>query len=192
LGQHKSLPATIIVTTTLQDLERGAGIARTAGGTRLPMRDVIALAARSHHYLAVFDQHTNQALYLGRARRCASTAQKLMLLSLDHGCTRPGCTASGYHAEVHHLTAWKDGGRTDIDNETLACPPDNRLVDQTPWTTTMGTDAVEWKPPPALDTGQARVNDFHHPERMLRRTVEDDDGEPPGGTDDPLGNGPPA
>jgi hypothetical protein len=57
----------------------------------------------------------------------------------------------------------------------LACPPDNRLEDQTPWTTTMGRGAVEWAPPPALDTGRARVNDYHHPERMLRGIADEDD-----------------
>jgi hypothetical protein len=38
----------------------------------------------------------------------------------------------------------------------------------------MGRGAVEWTPPPALDTGQARVNDYHHPERMLRGIADDD------------------
>ncbi len=26
---------------------------------------------------------------------------------------------------------------------------------------------VEWIPPPHLDTGQPRINDYHHPNRML-------------------------
>jgi hypothetical protein len=34
LGQHNGLPASIIVTTTLKDLEAGAGTALTGGGTR--------------------------------------------------------------------------------------------------------------------------------------------------------------
>ena len=38
LGQHNGLPATIVVTTTLQDLESAAGHAVTGGGTRLPMK----------------------------------------------------------------------------------------------------------------------------------------------------------
>src|SRR5271163_2869896 len=41
LGQHNGLPASIIVTTTLQELEAGAGKALTGGGTLLPMSDVI-------------------------------------------------------------------------------------------------------------------------------------------------------
>ncbi|ODR18639.1 DUF222 domain-containing protein, partial [Mycobacterium gordonae] len=41
LGTHHGLPVSIIVTTTLKDLEAGAGKARTAGGTRVPMKDLI-------------------------------------------------------------------------------------------------------------------------------------------------------
>jgi hypothetical protein len=47
---------------------------------------------------------------------------------------------------------------------------------------------TEWIPPPHLDTGQTRINDYHHPERMLNRNNhEDDDGpddEDGGGGDD--------
>jgi hypothetical protein len=49
LGQHNGLPASIIVTTTLQELEAGAGKALTGGGTLLAMSDVIRLANHAHH-----------------------------------------------------------------------------------------------------------------------------------------------
>ena len=48
LGQHNGLPASIIVTTTLPELEAGAGKALTGGGTLLPMSDVIRLAGHAH------------------------------------------------------------------------------------------------------------------------------------------------
>jgi hypothetical protein len=50
LGKHNGLPCTIIVSTTLQDLQSAAGVAVTAGGSLLPMRDVIRLASQSQHY----------------------------------------------------------------------------------------------------------------------------------------------
>ena len=56
LGQHNGLPASIIITTTLADLEAAAGRGLTGGGTVLPMSDVIRLARHAHHYLAVFDK----------------------------------------------------------------------------------------------------------------------------------------
>lgn len=166
LGQHNGLPVTVIVTTTLQDLERAAGSGVTGGGSLLPMADLIRMASHAHHYLAVFDKHTNEALYLGRTKRCASAAQRIVLHARDRGCTKPGCTVPGYGAQVHHTTGWKDGGHTDIDTEVLACGADNRLA-ETGWEVAVRDGIVEWIPPPALDVGQARINYHHHPERLL-------------------------
>ncbi|HEX2286027.1 MAG TPA: HNH endonuclease signature motif containing protein [Mycobacterium sp.] len=175
LGQHNGIPATIIVSTTLQELESGCGQAVTAGGSLLPMSDVIRLASHSHHYLAIFDKHTEEPLYLGRSKRLASPGQRIVLQAKDRGCTRPGCTAPGYWCQVHHVDGWTaDDGTTDIDKLTLACGPDNRLVEKGGWTTRKRKDGrTEWIPPPNLDTGQARVNNYHHPQKYL--LSEDDD-----------------
>lgn len=168
LGHHHGLPATIIVTTTLKDLEAGCGKALTAGGTLLPMSDVIRLAGHAHHYLAIFDNDKTLGLY--HTKRLASPARRIVLYAKDHGCTRPGCDVPGYWTEVHHVQGWAGTGRTDIDTLTLACGPDNRLVDDNGgWTTTINAHGqVEWTPPPQLDNGQARINHYHLPERLLK------------------------
>jgi hypothetical protein len=177
LGQHNGLPATIIVSTTLQDLESAAGVAVTAGGTLLPMRDVIRLASQSHHYLVIYDKHTREPLYCGRAKRFATPGQRIVLHALDRGCTRPGCTAPGYWSQVHHVDGWAAAdGETNVNTLTLACGPDNRLVEEGGWTTRKRKDGrTAWIPPPHLDAGQSRVNDYHHPEEYL---VDPEDGEP--------------
>ncbi len=56
LGQHNGLPASIVVTTTLDELEAAAGRGLTGGGTIVPISDVIRLARHAHHYLAIFDK----------------------------------------------------------------------------------------------------------------------------------------
>jgi Domain of unknown function (DUF222) len=53
LGSHTGLPVTMVITTTLQDLESGKGHAVTGGGCLLPMSEVIRQASEAHHYLAV-------------------------------------------------------------------------------------------------------------------------------------------
>ncbi|HEY6649295.1 MAG TPA: HNH endonuclease signature motif containing protein [Mycobacterium sp.] len=174
LGQHNGLPATIIVSTTLQDLESAAGVAVTGGGTLLPMREVIKQASQAHHYLVVYDKHTREPLYCGRAKRFATLGQRIVLHALERGCTRPGCTAPGYWCQVHHVEGWANDGQTNITELTLGCGPDNRLVEEGGWTTRKRKDGrTEWIPPPHLDTGQSRVNDYHHPEKYLR--PQDDD-----------------
>ena len=173
LGQHNGLPATIIVSTSLQDLQAAAGVAVTAGGTLLPMREVIKQASQAHHYLVIYDKHTREPLYCGRAKRFATRGQRIVLHALDRGCTRPGCTAPGYWSQVHHVDGWAAAkGETDINKLTLACGPDNRLIEESGWTTRKRKDGrTEWIPPPHLDTGQSRVNDYHHPEKYLNPTT---------------------
>lgn len=170
LGQHNGLPVTVVVTTSLTDLHAAAGVGKTAGGTELPMCDVIRMASQSIPYLAVFDDHTDIPLYLGRAKRFATVGQRLVLCARDRGCTRPGCTQPAYHSQAHHAKAdFAEGGETDVDALTLACGPDNRLVRDGGWKTMVRTDGrVEWIPPPLLDTGQDRVNHYWHPEDLLR------------------------
>jgi hypothetical protein len=178
LGQHNGLPTSIIIRTTLQDLECRAGVGVSGGGTVIPIRDVIRLASHSNLYLAVFDKATGSALDLFRARRVASPAQRIMLIARDGGCTKPGCTVPAYGSQVHHAVRdWADNGQTNVDELGLACGPDNRMVGPGGWETRVnGDNDVEWIPPSGLDTGQARVNDYHRPER-LRRPFDDDDGD---------------
>jgi hypothetical protein len=178
LGQHNGLPATIIVSTTLQELQSAAGHAVTAGGTLLPMSDVIRLASHAHHYLVIFDQHTREPLYLGRSRRCATAGQRIVLHAKDRGCTHPGCTVPGYGCQVHHAVKdWSKGGHTNITDEALACQPHNLLIENSGWTTRKRADGTtEWIPPPHLDTGQKRVNDYHHPQRYLTDDEDEEDG----------------
>lgn len=173
LGQHRGLPVSIVVTTTLKDLTTAAGRGRTGGGSRLPMSDLIRMASHAHHYLALFDGRKPLALY--HTKRLASPAQRIMLYAKDRGCTKPGCDAPAYHSEVHHVTSWAATRRTDITDLTLACGPDNRLVEKGWKTRTNARGDVEWLPPAHLDHGQPRINRYHHPEKILASTEDDDE-----------------
>ncbi|TVS84523.1 HNH endonuclease signature motif containing protein [Mycobacterium helveticum] len=173
LGQHNGLPAAIIATTTLAELEAAAGHALTGGGTILPMSDVIRLARHSHHYLAIFDHGKALALY--HTKRLASPAQRIVLYAKDRGCSAPGCTTGGYYCEVHHVTDWAQCHRTDIDDLTFGCGPHHRLLQPRGWTTRTNTRGeTEWIPPPHLERGQPRTNTYWHPEKLLRNEEGDE------------------
>jgi hypothetical protein len=162
----------IVVSTTLKDLEAAAGKGLTGGGTLVPMSDVIRWASHAHHYLAIFDRGKALALY--HTKRLASPAQRIMLYAKDRGCTKPGCDAPAYHSQVHHVRGWTVTRRTDINDLTLACGPDNRLIEKGAFTTrTNAKGDTEWLPPAHLDRGQPRTNSFHHPEKLL--APDDDD-----------------
>ena len=115
LGMHRGHPVTVIATTTLADLNQAAHAvvdpsipmpapATTGGGSRLPMRDLICMASTAIHYLAVFDDHTERPLYLGRQKRLATADQRLICYARDRGCTRPNCLESGYRSLVDSVS----------------------------------------------------------------------------------------
>jgi len=173
LGQHRGMPTTIIVQTTLQALQNAAGAATTGGGTTLPMSDVIRMASTAYHYLAIFDEHSNRPLYLGRTR-IASADQRIVLYARDRGCTFPGCDKPGYLTEVHHITPYSRGGKTEPNSMTLACKPHHKLADEG-WTVRLNERGeAEWIPPPHLDRDVPNVNNFHHPERYFTGTEDGD------------------
>lgn len=175
MGTHRGVPVTVIVTTKLDDLVQAArtmadpnipmpAAARTGGGSRLPMRDLIRMAANSIHYLAVFDNHSDRPLYLGRSKRIATLDHRIICHARDRGCTRPNCPEPGYHCEVHHSTDWAQDGRTNADELYFACGGDHggatrgdletHVTDQGRLAWTDGT-----RPP--------RINHLHHPEELL-------------------------
>ena len=178
LGRLNGLPVSIIIRTTLADLQSRAGVGVTGGGTVVPVSDVIRLGGHANHFLAVFDGATGSALDLFRARRVASAAQRIVLIARDGGCTKPCCTIGAYGSQVHHAARdWAQGGNTNVDDLGLACGPDNRMVEDGGWSTTINARGeVEWTPPPPLDTGQARVNYYHRPERLLAPPEQSDFG----------------
>jgi hypothetical protein len=181
-GQHRGLPITVIATTTLSELNQAAHAindpsipmpppARTGGGSALPMRDLIRLAANAIHYLAVFDDHSNRPLYLGRTKRIASADQRIICYARDRGCTRPGCTEPGNHCEVNHEPAWAAGGRTDADCLFFACGPDHTLLSKGLLQTKItDTGRLAWTD----GTGPPEINLAHHPNEVLRELFEDD------------------
>jgi hypothetical protein len=176
LGSHRGHPVTVIARTTLAELNQAAhavvdpsvwmpGPARTGGDTALPMRDLIRMAADGIHYLAVFDDHSDRPIYLGRQKRLATADQRIICYARDGGCTRPGCSAPGYHSEVHHAVDWAAGGPTDADHLFFACAPDHKALTEGRWQATV-TDSgrLAWTD----GTGAPGVNHAHHPDELLR------------------------
>lgn len=173
LGRHNGLPATIVISVSLAELETAAGKAHTGGGTWVPVKDLIALAGEAHHWLRIFDGAKEVALY--HRRRLANTGQRLVLYAKERGCTHPGCTVPAQLTEVHHVVPYAQCGDTDINKLTLRCGPHHRLITPGGWTTRQRHDGtVETIPPAHLDRGQPRINSYHHPEMLLRHTEDDD------------------
>lgn len=173
LGQHNGLPAAIIVSTSLTELQSRAGHALTGGGTLLPMSDVIRLASHANHYLRIFDHGRELALY--HTKRLAAPGQRIVLYAKDRGCSFPNCDVPGYLTEVHHVTDFAQCQETDINELTQGCGPHHQLATTGGWITRKLKDGTtEWLPPAHLDHGQPRTNSYFHPEKLLHDSDEDD------------------
>ena len=166
LGVHRGHPVTVVVTTTLAELTNAAAAApaRTGGGSRLPMRDLISMAGRSIHYIAVFDEHTERPLYLGRQKRIATADQRLICYARDRGCTRPNCLEPGYRCEVHHSPDFARGGGTDADKLFFLCGCDHGTVSRGEAETEVVDGRLGWSD----GTGPPEINHAHHPDELLR------------------------
>ena len=91
---------------------------RLGDGTPLSPEELLSLACDANILPALFDRK-GQPLWLGRARRHATAAQRAALTARDKGCI--GCGASANWCQAHHIVHWAHGGTTDIDNLCLLC-----------------------------------------------------------------------
>ncbi|MCP2160353.1 protein of unknown function (DUF222) [Williamsia serinedens] len=175
-ASHRGLPPHIIVSITEAQLRERAGIGHTTTGTDLPMSEVVKLAAQAQMYLAVFDDHTGEALYFGRAKRLASESQRFVKFAEYGGCSKPGCPRPFSHTEAHHAEQdWADGGNTDITDLAPACGPHNRAVHDGPggWRTEKildGPDRGKYGWVANGTTDPPRTNHLHRPDRILDDT----------------------
>ncbi|WP_249358625.1 HNH endonuclease signature motif containing protein [Nocardia cyriacigeorgica] len=179
LGAHRGLPVSTILTISIDDIERDAGVATTATGGTVPLSDALTLAQRSQPWLAVFD-HNGLPLHLGRTKRLASAAQRLALIAALKGCSRPGCDAPASLSAVHHVLDYRKNGATDIDNLTLACDTCHALIHDGPggWKTRTEdphspyAGRTAWIAPPHIDPHQTpRINHRHHAGELLAETL---------------------
>jgi hypothetical protein len=86
------------------------------------------------------DDDVGHTMYEGRARRFPSDTQRREVMRRDRHCRFPGCTNMTF-TNVHHIVAWKPGGRTDLPNLVLLCKHHHGVVHRNGWT--MSGDANE-------------------------------------------------
>jgi hypothetical protein len=124
--------------------------------------EVAALLSCDAHLQALVVDRGGQPLWLGRAARLASPAQRRALTVRDGGCVFPGCEMPANWCDVHHEPAWEKGGASDPDTMALLCrrhhglahterwvlrrndPPDGRPPDRHGATASLPGQRFEW------------------------------------------------
>lgn len=78
------------------------------------------------------------ALVSAQVKAChnpARSVHNLNIHSKDRGCTAPGCDVPAYFTEVHHVTDYAKCRTTDVNDLTLACGTNHRIVRPGGWQT---------------------------------------------------------
>jgi hypothetical protein len=154
LPDSGGVPATVVVTIDEENLRRRTGGGTSSDGSRLSVREVLALAEQAEVIPTVLAK-SGAVLTLGRSRRIASRTQTLALIARDGGCSFPGCAHPPEWCERHHLRAWVDGGHTDLDNLTLLCRYHHHNFAARDWACRLNLDGLpEWVPPKHVDPEQ--------------------------------------
>lgn len=93
----------------------------TSTGARVNLLELMKVGLARYDLALVHDARTGNPLCGGRAIRGATLMQKLALVASELVCSHPGCGMPAVNCDVHHITPWMEGGKTDIDNLTLLC-----------------------------------------------------------------------
>jgi hypothetical protein len=109
------------------------------------------LLCTSRFQMVVEDDAAN-VVSLSETARLAPAWMLRQVRYRDRGCRFPGCGAKRF-TEAHHITYWRDGGRTTLDNLVLICSFHHRLVHEHGWTIARHADGGEvvWRRPDALE-----------------------------------------
>ena len=72
------------------------------------------------------------AVNLYRTKRFANRKQRDLARMIMPRCPFPDCSHGADHCEIHHITAWKHGGETNLANLAPLCSYHNRVNDDDP------------------------------------------------------------
>ena len=87
--------------------------------------------AENHLEAATFHPEVG-AVNLYRGRRLANAKQRVLARATSPSCPVPDCRHSADACEIHHITAWKHGGETNMANLAPLCRYHNRVNDDDP------------------------------------------------------------
>ncbi len=120
--------------------------ARLVDDTPVSLEEARRLACGGGILPAIFDG-PGRPLWLGRSRRRASGAQRVVLAARDGGCV--GCGAPPDWCDAHHIVHWESGGHTDLENMCLLCRSCHHQIHDDGWKIVRRKGGkLAMKPPP--------------------------------------------
>lgn len=144
-------PFAMVVTAKAEDIATGRGRATTGGEAEFPISTAAGEGLNGSVFFHLMSDKA-KTMEIATEGRYATNRQVAILAARDQGCTFPGCDAPPGWCDAHHIVPWADGGKTDLNNLTLACGLHHHLIDKSDWYARMLHDGrPAWVPPPSID-----------------------------------------
>ncbi len=116
-------------------------ITRLGSGAAIPVADARRLACDAGIIPAVLGS-PSQPLDVGRISRLATSAQRAALRAVHDTCCIAGCDVAFDYCEIHHISWWRLGGRTDLDNLVPVCSKHHHLIHNDRWHLTVDSERI--------------------------------------------------
>ena len=144
-GSRGTTEVMVVVDTTQRD-ERGRPVVDWGLPVDLPL-DVLAEHLTAAHRLTVVDLHRNgdvtdrtAQLQQGRRTRLANRVQRRVLRARYATCVVPTCDVPFDRCDIHHVSWWRHGGTTDVENLAPLCSQHHDAVHRRGWRLRVGDD----------------------------------------------------
>jgi hypothetical protein len=134
--------ATVVIHAQLEGLQEGTGGCEVEDGPVIHPRTAQRLLCNARVQTVVEDAR-GDVVALGRISREPPGWMIRQVRYRDRECRFPGCGARRF-IEAHHVTWWRHGGRTDVDNLVLICSFHHRLVHEHGWSIRREGGEVGW------------------------------------------------
>ncbi|MXW42760.1 MAG: DUF222 domain-containing protein [Acidimicrobiia bacterium] len=121
----RSQKTVLVVSADYDAIEGKLVSAGLMDGSPIDLDEIRRLACDAAIVPMIFSTE-GQPLYMGRAQRAVTKAQRLALYRRDRGCV--GCGMRPQICDAHHIVPWECNGTTDIDNLVLLCPRCHKKV----------------------------------------------------------------
>ena len=158
------IPATILLTATVEQWESGKGLVRTGHGALISVPTAQRIAGGDAKVVPVILGKAKEIIAYGTGQRLFTPAQRLAMIARDGGCSWPGCDRPPSQCEAHHMTPWSITKQTTVDDGAMLCGGDHSNLDSNGWTCIMINGIPHYVPPPWLDPEQKpRRNRMHTP-----------------------------
>jgi hypothetical protein len=134
-------------------------LCETDSGVPLPV-DTVRRMACDADIIPVVLNGDGVVLDEGRAKRLATSEQRIAIEAMQASCSHPDCTVSIDDCRIHHLHPWQLDGRTDLADLAPVCEPHHHLIHEGGWSLTMTPDrTATWTRPDGRQHWTGTLND---------------------------------